>query len=105
VRLCNLQEHLGEASDSGESKERSVDDNARSSVLLGAAAAGTRASIRVGIGVVAGAGECALDLATAAIPARSLLLELSARRLNVSRARNIEGALDIIKSRKSSPIN
>lgn len=104
-------ESRGEASDSDETEEGSVEDGARGAVLITTIGAVDVAGVRgravgvlVGILVVGRAGEDTLDRAITALAAGSLLPQLVARLPDVSSARNIEGTLDVIKRRKVDAI-
>jgi hypothetical protein len=80
-----------------------VDGKAGSSVVAAAAAGAATAaasagtSVRVGVGIVAGARVGTLDLAATALGGRSEFLEGVARAANIGSTRDIEGTLDVVK--------
>ncbi len=96
-------QQMGESADDSKTEEGGANVNAGGTVVLVAAAAaaaagGVGAGILVGVGVVAGAREGALDLATATLAAEAT--EGLAGGSDVTGRRDVEGTLDVVKGRE-----
>lgn len=105
-KSCNDLESRGESGDGSEAKEGRVEGNTGSTAVLAilavdlAVARGVVAGVLVGLLVLAGAGEGALDLAVAALGARGELLKLGALLADIGRAGDVKGTANVVELAK-----
>lgn len=102
-----------QTSDGDKAEERSIEDNARGAVLIAVAAVsavnvarvrGRAIGVVVGLLVVGSAGEDTLNVAVAALVARSRLRELVAGLADVGGRGDVKGTLDVVEGRELDPM-